>query len=114
MLVELHQDQDLDRLLERSRTNPIVVFKHSTQCSRSAVAYAELEAFADVNPDIACGTVLVIENRELSDDPEDRFGIVHESPQAIVVANRNPIWHASHSAVTARALQEAISTCPTA
>ena len=109
MVIELHQERDLTQLLERSHKDPVVIFKHSTQCSRSAAVYEEYQAFVADNPDTPCGTVLVIEYREVSDDLEDRFGIRHESPQAIVVANGHPVWHASHFAVTAKALEEAIA-----
>ena len=109
MVIEIHQERDLEKLLERSHKGPVVVFKHSTQCSQSAAAYEEFQTFMAENPDTPCVTVLVIENRGLSDELEERFGIRHESPQAIVVSNGSPIWHASHGGVTARALKNAIS-----
>ena len=109
MVIELHQERDLEELLERSHKDPVVIFKHSTQCSRSAEAYEEYETFMAGNPGTPCGTVLVIEDRRLSDDLEERFGIRHESPQAIVVSNGSPVWHASHWKVTAQALEEAVS-----
>lgn len=110
MFVELHAEQDLRSLLERSQKEPVVIFKHSTQCSRSAAAYEEMEIFWANNPEVPCGMVLVIEDRELSDTLEDRFGILHESPQAIVVFRGNPVWHASHFKITAKALEDAIAT----
>jgi bacillithiol system protein YtxJ len=109
MVIELHQKRDLEQLLERSHKDPVVIFKHSTQCSRSAAAYEEYENFIADNPETPCGTVLVIEDRKLSDELEDRFGIRHESPQAIVVSNGAPTWHASHFRVTAQALEEAVA-----
>ena len=109
MVVELHQERDLEQLLERSHKDPVVILNHSTQCSRSAGAYEEYEAFMADNPDTPCGTVLVIEDREISDELEERFGIRHESPQAIVVSNGNPTWHANHFKVTAKALEAAVA-----
>src|SRR4051794_25059569 len=109
MVIELHQERDLEQLIERSQQEPVVIFKHSTQCSRSAAAYEEFQSFIEGHPETACGMVLVIEDRELSDDLEDRFRIRHESPQAIVLANGHPVWHANHFAVTAKALEDAIA-----
>ncbi len=40
---------------------------------------------------------------------EEHLGIRHESPQAIVISRGNPIWHASHFQVTAKALEDAIA-----
>jgi len=109
MLVELHEEQDLGPLFERSQKEPVVLFKHSTQCSRSAAAYGEVQDFLSRHPDVACGMVLVIEDRELSDSLEEQFGIQHESPQAILISQGNPVWHANHFRVTATALEDAIS-----
>jgi bacillithiol system protein YtxJ len=109
MFIELREEQDLEPLLERSQTEPVVIFKHSTQCSRSAAGQAELETFMEKHPGVLCGIVMVIEDRGLSETIEERFGIVHESPQAIVVARGMPVWHGSHSRVTANALENAIA-----
>ena len=109
MLVELHEEQDLGPLFERSQKEPVVLFKHSTQCSRSADAYEELQAFLYDHPEVSCGVVLVIEDRELSDTLEEHFGIQHESPQVIVISRGDPVWHASHSRVTAEALESAVA-----
>jgi len=79
MLVELHEEQDLGPLFERSQKEPVVLFKHSTQCSRSAAVMEEFEGFESQNPKTACGRILVIEDRDISDHIEDRFGICSES-----------------------------------
>jgi bacillithiol system protein YtxJ len=108
MVIELHEELDLQPLLERSQNEPVVLFKHSTQCSRSAVAHDQLQTFSLKHPEIPCGVVLVIEDRELSDAMEERFGIEHESPQVIVLSQGKPVWHANHFQVTAKALEDAI------
>ena len=109
MHFELHQEKDLEQLLDQSQQSPVAILKHSTQCSRSAAAYDEFQNFSEDNPEIQCATVLVIENRAISDELEDRLGIRHESPQAILISKGNPVWHANHFAVTAKALVEAVS-----
>ena len=109
MLIELHEEQDLNPLFERSQTAPVVFFKHSTQCSRSYEAHEELLAFVEKHPEIPCGMIQVIEDRELSDALEERFGIRHESPQAILVFRGAPVWHANHWKVTVKALEDAVA-----
>lgn len=109
MVIQLREEQDLAPLLERSQKEPIVFFKHSTQCSRSAAAHEELQKFQSKNPSVPCGMVLVIEDRNVSNAMEDQLGIEHESPQVIVVCHGKPVWHAAHYRVTAKALEEAIA-----
>ncbi len=90
MIIELHEKQDLEELLKRSHHEPVLLFKHSTQCSRSAGVIEDFEAFEQGNPAIPCGLILVIEDRDISDEVEERFGIRHESPQAILIVNEKP------------------------
>lgn len=109
MIVELQRREDLTELLEKSKIRPILIFKHSTQCSRSEAVYEdEFLTFAAKAGDVPCGVVLVLENRALSNTIESEFGIRHESPQAIVVKDGSPTWNASHWAITADALDEAL------
>ena len=60
MVVQLRKERDLEQLLERSKTNPVVIFKHSTQCPISSHAYEEFTEFAEAAEDLTCGLVLVI------------------------------------------------------
>lgn len=109
MIIELRGKQDLEELLKRSHHEPVLLFKHSTQCSRSAGVIEDFEAFEHGNPTVPCGLILVIEDRDVSDDVEDRFGIRHESPQAILVVNEKPTWHASHWKITEGAIEAAMA-----
>jgi bacillithiol system protein YtxJ len=108
MLVLLREDQDLKRLIDRSRLAPVLIFKHSTQCPISSQAHTQVERFANQSADVTCGMVLVIENRALSNAIAEQFGITHESPQVIVVRNAEPVWHASHWTITTDSLSEAL------
>ena len=109
MIIELHEKRGLEYLLKQSQKEPVFLFKHSTQCSRSAAILEGFEAFAERNPAIPCGMILVIEDRGISDDIEERFGIRHESPQAILVINETPVWHASHWKITEDTLDAALA-----
>ncbi len=110
MVVELQTDDDLEQLLERSKTHPVVIFKHSTQCSISSDVYGEFKHFTETAPDADCGVVLVIENRNLSNEIAGRLGVRHESPQALLVKDGRPVWNASHWSITADSLGQALAS----
>ena len=114
MVVELRQNQDLEQLLDRSKTDPVLIFKHSTQCPISAEAYEQFERFARRADDVTCGLVLVIENRDVSGAITAQLGIRHESPQAIVVLDGRPAWSASHWSITEDSLSEALKDAKSA
>jgi bacillithiol system protein YtxJ len=108
MIVDLQQDRDLEQLLDRSNTDPVLIFKHSTQCSISTHVYEEFAGFAEEVHDLLCAAVLVIENRKLSNAIAERLGVRHESPQALLIKNRKVIWHASHWSITSDSLHNAL------
>src|SRR5690349_2958391 len=104
MITELRKCEDFELLLERSKTQPVIIFKHSTQCAISDQVYEEFSRFIESAGNIICGLVLVIEWRSVSDTIESMLGIQHESPQAILVKNGKPKWTASHWSITSDAL----------
>ena len=110
MVIELRHNEDLDLLIERSRTDPVLIFKHSTQCPVSTAAYNEFLRFTEEAAGAACGIVLVIEDRSVSDAIESKLGVHHESPQAIVVENGRQTWNASHWSITSDALARAMKS----
>ncbi len=90
-------------MADRSRERAIVIFKHSLTCSISAGAYEQMAAFE--------GEVLLVEvqrARALSTEIESRLGVMHESPQVIVLRNGEVVWNASHFRITADAVAEAV------
>ena len=108
MIVDLLQDRDLEQLLERSKTDPVLIFKHSTQCPVSAQAYEEFMDFVEGVRDVLCGTVLVIETRQLSNAIAERFGVRHQSPQVLLIKDGRVMWHASHWSITSDSLSNAL------
>jgi bacillithiol system protein YtxJ len=108
MVIELRQDRDLEQLLETSKRGPVLIFKHSTQCSISSRACQEFQKFAESAGDLTCGLVHIIENRALSNTIAERLNVPHESPQVIVVSNGRVTWHASHWSITVDSLNQAL------
>lgn len=95
--IKLDSAESLDELFQKSHTQPVVLFKHSVSCPISAEVYREVAAAveADVN------LVVVQSARGVSNAIAERTGIRHESPQAIVLKDGKPVYHASHFDVTA-------------
>lgn len=46
--------------------------------------------------------------RALSTEIESRLGVIHESPQVIVLSKGQVAWNASHFQITAEAVTEAV------
>jgi len=87
----------------------VVLYKHSPTCGLCDIALVEINAFADANPDVPVWQVDVLSQRPISQQIEAMFGILHESPQAIVVRHGEPVWSGSHRRVTKVRLDEAVA-----
>ncbi|HEY6230400.1 MAG TPA: bacillithiol system redox-active protein YtxJ [Pyrinomonadaceae bacterium] len=95
--------KSFEEIADRSKEHAVVIFKHSLTCPISSSAYDEMAAFD--------GEVALLEvqrSRELSQQIEDRLGVVHESPQVIVLRNGQVVWNASHFKITAAAVAGAV------
>ena len=84
-----------------------VLYKHSPICPTSGVAYEEMLAFRRRSP-VPVFLVDVIKHRPLSRALAERIGVVHESPQAIVLRDGVAAWHRSHYDIQADTLARAV------
>jgi len=97
-------DADLPPLLAAPLA---VLYKHSPICPTSGFAYEEVLAFRRLR-DVPIYLVDVIKHRPLSRALAERLGVVHASPQAIILRTGVPAWHRSHFEIQADALTRAV------
>jgi bacillithiol system protein YtxJ len=88
--------EELEEVFVKSNDQPVALFKHSLTCPISMGVYQEIQ-----NVDGEINLVVVQTARNVSNAIAERTGIRHESPQAIVIKDGKPIYHASHYDVTA-------------
>lgn len=81
-----------------------LVYKHSDRCPVSLMARREVLALLRERPAAPVWIVDVIVQRALSRLVAERTGVVHESPQAILLADGEVVWDASHEDVRADVL----------
>jgi monothiol bacilliredoxin len=73
-----------------------VVYKHSPICPTSNMAYEEMRSLRRLQGDVPVYLVDVIHSRPLSRYIAERVGVIHQSPQAIILRAGVPAWHGSH------------------
>ncbi len=92
----------LEHLLERSRSETVILFNHDPYCPISGRAYSQMEKLND--------EVMIVDvsrERTLTREIQGRTGVRHESPQVIVLREGKPSWSASHFQITTDAVQQA-------
>ncbi len=108
---DLADIDELEAAIAESRQRPVLLFKHSRTCGISAEALDELRAHAgDGELRAAYKMITVQSHRGLSDEAAARFGIRHETPQAILLRDGRAVWNASHFRITRRRLDAAINS----
>ena len=108
-LIAVSDLDELEAAIEESSHRPVLLFKHSRQCGVSCEALDELHAHIERHVGHAAYKMITVQtHRALSDAAAQRLGIRHESPQAILLRDRKPVWNASHFRITADELDRRI------
>lgn len=84
-------------IVTASAKRPQLIFKHSTRCSISAAAKYRLESeHTLLSKEFDLHYLDLLTYRVISRLVADRFDVVHQSPQVIVVQNGRSVYTASH------------------
>jgi bacillithiol system protein YtxJ len=109
-LTHLSDLAELDAAIAESLERPVLLFKHSRTCGISHDALDELHAHVSRTPgEVSYKLITVQSHRWISDETANRLGVRHETPQAILLRDGRPVWKASHFAITADRLDQALS-----
>ena len=85
-------------IMEQSKQQPVVIFKHSTRCSISSMAKNRLER--EATPDnIVFYYLDLIRYRSVSNKIAEVFEVHHESPQVLLLRNGECVYDESHGGI---------------
>lgn len=106
--IELKAIDQLEKIEETSEEKTIAIFKHSTRCGVSRMVLRMFETDYDLKEDAPVELYFLdlISYRDISNEIAERFKVRHESPQLIVIKNREVVHHSSHQGVSAGKLKE--------
>ena len=104
-----HAPEQLDEIVDRSFHRPVAIFKHSTRCGISLMAKRQLERDWGQAPHVIELYYLdLLSYRPVSNLVEEKLGILHQSPQVIVVHRGEVRYHSSHQDISVGAMREAL------
>jgi len=101
--VPITDAEAVDALFDRSRREPVLIFKHDPWCGISRRVEKELRRLGGTLP-----TIDVARDRSISLGLAERTGVQHESPQVLLLRNGEAIWSASHRDVTSDKVTQAL------
>ncbi|MBK8141537.1 MAG: bacillithiol system redox-active protein YtxJ [Chitinophagaceae bacterium] len=103
--IDLTSENQLKDIIASSYDRPQIIFKHSTRCSVSSIAFSRLKKSGPItNGDFFYLDLLSY--RQLSNKIAELFKVPHESPQILLIKNGECIYEESHLGITADDLQE--------
>lgn len=91
----------LDEMVAVSDQKPALIFKHSTRCSISRFALKQFENEFALEDRIDAYFLDLLEYRDISNEIANRFQILHQSPQLLLIKNGQSVYDASHSDIDA-------------
>jgi len=99
----------LDEIIQESKDTPVVIFKHSTSCSISAMALNRLERSWNETEMEAVKIYYLdlIAYRDISHAVADKFGVTHQSPQVLLIKNGECVYDDSHMGISYQSLKAA-------
>lgn len=105
----LETEGQLDEINETSKTKTVAVFKHSTRCGISLHALDKLTSAWDISDkELDFYYLDLLNYRNLSNEVANRYDIIHQSPQLIIIRNGKAVYDISHSAISLEVLKKKI------
>lgn len=92
---EVTSEDELDKVFAESEDAPVLLYLHDPYCGLSRIAHAEVTQLG-----LRVAWIDVHARHDLGMDVERLTGVRHESPQTLILRNRQAKWVASHRKVT--------------
>jgi len=96
----LSDENLLQDLVKLSFSEKVLIFKHSTRCSISAMSKNRLESVGKDSKIRNCFLLDILNYRQISSRVESDFKVIHESPQVLIIQNGECIYNASHNEIS--------------
>lgn len=107
--IPLESVNQVNKIVERSKEKPCVIFKHSTRCSISSMAKYRLEGDWDLSEnEVEAYYLDLIAHRDVSNYIAEELSVYHESPQIILLKNGEVVYDESHLDITVDDLKESL------
>ncbi len=103
------EETTLDEIEKISFEKPVILFKHSTRCSISRMVWNNFQKeYLFPTEKMEVYYLDLLNYREISNEIANRFNIVHQSPQILVIKNGACVYNASHESINVAQLEQYI------
>lgn len=93
--------EQLEEIKIQSKTEAVLIFKHSTRCGISSMVIKQFEKlFTEEHQNLKVYYLDLLNYRTISDEVGYTFQVMHQSPQLLVIKNEVAVFNASHYDIT--------------
>lgn len=104
----LESIEQLDSIVTSSAERPTIIFKHSTSCPISSIAKHRLDDHWDISDKVDLYYLDLIRHRNISNQIAEKFEIVHESPQVLVIKDGRCVYDVSHMDINVQEVKDGL------
>lgn len=106
----LENEEQLATAIQESYEKPVMLFKHSIRCGISEGAKQGLIGDWDINSEELSFYYLdLINYRSISNQIAADLGVVHQSPQIILLKNGKAVFDTSHHRISVGEIRKALA-----
>ena len=107
---ELNDLSQLGIIDRESTSQKVMIFKHSTRCSISDAAFGRVERkWNDGNDEKLKPYYLdLLAHRDISNAIAERYGVMHESPQVLIISDGKCIFSQTHMEINVEDMMSAV------
>lgn len=95
----LNTIDQLDTILEKSKSKTQLIFKHSTRCGISRMVMNQFISEYDLEMNVDLYYLDLLSYRDISNEVGYKFQVIHQSPQLIILKNGVAVAHESHGSI---------------
>ncbi len=106
--LNLESIDQLDKIVDSSTSKPSIIFKHSTSCPISSIAKLRLDDHWDIKDEVDLYYLDLIKHRNVSNQIAEKFEIVHESPQLLVIKDGRCVYDVSHMDINVQEVKDGL------
>lgn len=107
---QLNSIEQISELIATSYEKPVLIFKHSIRCGTSVMIKHQLETnWSFSTEELEVYYLDLINYRSISSKVAETFGVVHQSPQIIIIKDGEATFNTSHLMINTNAIRKAIS-----
>ena len=104
---QLESIDQLNEELKSAHEKPILIFKHSTRCGISSMAIKSFENNWTTENTICTLYYLdLLKHRDVSNEIAQLTGVLHQSPQVIVIKGSEIVYSESHGSIDVRRIEQ--------